>query len=195
MGTKQLEENSLNSFYTRTEGQYWLMRIYYYEDEPIKAYELSKYLHETFPDNAYFHRYFARVCFSQSKLDMTLRLSYEILEKIRNNFPGYEAVSGRYASFFLGYIYYNRDKDLAKAKNYFQLCMDFSEKVNEEEAGYYLYSISNLAEIADKESDEKLAIGLYKKLLDLTDKKDALHKKATAYLKDKGELDSTWWPF
>lgn len=194
-GMKQLEENALNSFYTRTEGQYWLMRIYYYEDMDDKAYALSNYLHETFPDNAYFHRYFARVCFSRGKLTEAEKLSYEILEKIRANMPGYEEVSGRYASFFLGFIYMNSKKDLPRAKNYFQLCIDFSEKINDVDGGYYLYSISNLATIADQEGDVELAIAYYKKLINITDKKSKLYKESVAYLKDKGDYDKSWWPF
>ncbi len=195
LGMKQLEENALNSFYTRTEGQYWLMRIYHYENKNKEAYELSRYLHKTFPDNAYFHRYFARVCFSNGNLDEARKLSFEILEKIRTKMPGYEAVSGRYASFFIGYIFYNGERDLKLAKNYFQLCVDFSEKVNEKEAGYYLYSISNLAKIAEEEKDYDTAVKLYKKLLELTDKKDALNKESVKYLKSKGQYDESWWPF
>lgn len=195
LGMKQLEDNAHTSFYTRTEGQYWLMRMYYYEDEDEKAIELGKYLHETFPDNAYFHRYYARLCFTQGNLTKAKEESIEILEKLNNKMPGYEAVSGRYASFFLGFIYYKRDNNLEKAKTYFEQCIDFSEKANDEDAGYYLYSFSNLAEIADKQNDTEKAISLYRKLLQLTEKKDKLHKDAVAYLKKKDAYEDGWWPF
>lgn len=195
LGMRQLEENAQNSFYTRTEGQYWLMRMYYYEDKDEKAIELAGYLHETFPDNAYFHRYYARLCFTQGKLAQAKKESLEILNKIKSNMPGYEAVSGRYASFFLGFTYYKREKDLEKAKDYFQQCINFSQKANDEDAGYYIYSYSNLAEIADQQGETEKAIQLYKKILEITDKKEKLHKEAISYLKSKDAYDGNWWPF
>lgn len=195
LGMKQLEENAQNSYYTRTEGQYWLMRMYYYEDEDQKAYELGKYLHETFPDNPYFHRYYARLCFSNGKLKNSMRESKEIIRKIEAKMPGYEGISGRYASFFLGYIHRNGDKNIPAAKKYFKMCIDFSEDTDSEDAGYYLHSYANLAQIAEEEGDQAVAIEYYKKLLSLTEKKSSLHKEAVKYLKSKDAYDEGWWPF
>src|SRR5436190_8280548 len=57
LGLAQLKEVSYNAFYTRTEAMVWLMRICAaYENEPNRALQLSEYLHQTFPDNPYFHR-------------------------------------------------------------------------------------------------------------------------------------------
>lgn len=195
LGMKQLQDNAKDSYYTRTEGQYWLMRIYFYEDMDEQAIELSKYLHETFPDNAYFQRYYARLSFAQGKFSQCIKNSKEILEKIEKKYPGYEGVSGRYASFFLGYINRQGKVNRIKAKEYFNQCIQFSEQTGDTDAGYYLYSISNLAEMAAEEGKKDEAISRYKQLLELTEKGDKLNKEAIAYLKSEGEYDGGWWPF
>nr|MDV3310184.1 tol-pal system protein YbgF [Cyclobacteriaceae bacterium] len=55
LGLKQLREVSYNAFYTRTEAMVWLMRILNsYENDQPQAFQISEYLHQTYPDNPYF---------------------------------------------------------------------------------------------------------------------------------------------
>ena len=51
LGIDQLNNAGNNSFYTRTEAQYFLMRIHSGENDLNKANYLSKYRVETLPDN------------------------------------------------------------------------------------------------------------------------------------------------
>jgi hypothetical protein len=58
LGLKQLKEVSYNAFYTRTEAMVWLMRILNsYENDQPRAFQISEYLYQTYPDNPFFHRY------------------------------------------------------------------------------------------------------------------------------------------
>src|SRR6267154_4687837 len=62
LGLAQLKEVSYNAFYTRTEAMVWLMRILAgYENDSQRALQISEYLHQTYPNNPYFHRYYARM--------------------------------------------------------------------------------------------------------------------------------------
>jgi tetratricopeptide (TPR) repeat protein len=186
LGLKQLREVSNNAFYTRTEAQYFLMRIYTDENQPAKAYQLSKYLYETFPDNAYFHRYYARMAYAQGRIDETEEASLSILDKLERNMPGYEATSGRYASYFLAYIhFYNNEIELAKS--YYKKTIVYSEQTNAYESGYYLSSLTALARIYDKEQNYTEAEKYYNVILNKAEKKSDAYKEAKAYMANKNK--------
>lgn len=186
LGIKQLKQVAYNAFYTRTEAQYFLMRIYYNEEnrEDI-AYPTAQYLGVTFPDNPYFQRMHARLSFSQGKWLETEKIAQDILYKLNIGMPGYEAISGRYASFFLGHInkYYYHDKQ--KAKVYFEKARSFAEQSDATEMNYYLFATAELARIANEEKDFDKAKQYYEVILDNSDNDHELHKEAKAYITAK----------
>jgi len=72
LGLKQLKEVSYNAFYTRTEAMVWLMRIQNsYENNRQEAMNLSFYLYKTYPDNPFFHRYYARSLYGNGRFAET----------------------------------------------------------------------------------------------------------------------------
>jgi len=75
--------------------------------------------------------------------------SMQILQRIDSGRFGYEAISGRYASFFLGQLYDSQRK-LDDAIKYYSLCTKYSEQVGATDSGYYLYSLISLGEITLK---------------------------------------------
>ena len=183
-GLEQLREVMLNAFYTRTEAQYFLMQIYAGEENrPDLAFPIAQQLHNDFPDNAFFERYYARLCFQQGNLSETERVSRSILEKIDKKLPGYEGVSGRYAAFYLGYVYRYRHQDLATASGYFKQALRFAESTDDEEAGYYLYALAHLARIADEEGNTGLARQYYEQVKKRADRKHSTHQEAREYLR------------
>ena len=185
LGIKQLQTVANNAFYTRTEAQYFLMRIYSEENQAEKGYELAKYMASTFPDNAYFERYHARTAYTLGQMVETENASLSILGKIDRRMPGYEATSGRYASFYLGYIYQSYYRDPARAKPYYQRAVAFSEQSKALDSGYYLLSLTALARIAEQEGDQELAKTYFQKALDNSEKKSPTHQEAKRYLSNK----------
>jgi tetratricopeptide (TPR) repeat protein len=185
LGIKQLQKVANNAFYTRTEAQYFLMRIYSEENQPEKAYELARYMSETFPDNAYFERYYARMAYTLGRLGETEKVSLSILNKIDRKMPGYEGTSGRYASFYLAYIFQNMYQDAEKAKQYYQWAVAFSEESKAQDSGYYLLSLSALARMADREGNTEQAISYYQTVLAHAEKKSGTYQEAKKYLSDK----------
>jgi hypothetical protein len=186
LGIKQLQEVSNNAFYTRTEAQYFLMRIYYNEENREDlAYPTAYYLGTTFPDNPYFQRMYARLSFSQGKWMETEKVSLDILYKLNIGMPGYEAISGRYASFFLGHIYKYYYHDKQKAKIYFEKARGFAEQSKATEMNYYLFATAELARIANEEKDIEKAKSYYKIILENTANDHELHKEAKSYLTSK----------
>jgi len=184
LGIKQLKEVSFNAFYTRTEAQVFLMRIWNsYENERRKALQISEYLHQTYPDNPYFHRYYARMLYTTGKYSSTKPVAENIMAKIDSGALGYEATSGRYAAFFLGQIYETRN-DLEEAKHYYKRAIAFGREIDATDTGYYLYSLIALGDIADKEGDEKEAKRYYKLVKKEAKRGQSAHKRAREKLKD-----------
>ncbi|MEM9389761.1 MAG: tol-pal system protein YbgF, partial [Bacteroidota bacterium] len=73
LGIEQLKKVSYNAFYTRTEAQVFLMRILNsYENDRQRALQIGEYLHQTYPDNPYFHRYYARLLYSSGKFSRAM---------------------------------------------------------------------------------------------------------------------------
>lgn len=183
LGLQQLREVSFNAFYTRTEAMVWLMRIWNsYENKNDQALQLSEYLHTTYPDNAYFHRYYARMLYARGMFPELEVQSKEILSRIDSGQIGYEATSGRYAAFFLGQLGDMRKQPL-EAKKYYQLAVRYSEERGATDSGYYLYSLISLGEIAAKEGNKAEAAKYFKEVKKKADRKDEVFKDAKRRLK------------
>ncbi len=193
LGIKQLKEVYSNAFWTRTEAQYFLMRIYYNEEDDEKtAFEYADYLARTYPDNAYFQRIYARICYTLGKWKECKEVSDNIIYKINIGMPGYEATSGRYASFFLGKIYRALGNQ-TKAKEFYKKTIEFAEQTDARSQNYYLYAIADLARMSDKEKDVVAARQYYEAILDNADRDNSLRKEAKDYLKKTEDKKKRWF--
>jgi hypothetical protein len=189
LGLKQLKEVANNAFYTRTEAQYFLMNIYALSENDTKqAFEISKYLNQTFPDNSYFQRFYARLLYYMGNFREAEQVALDILNKIDNKMPGYEATSGRYACFFLGQVY-EAYRNIPKAKEYYLRSIEYTKELKAFDSGYYLYSLTNLAQMAVEEKDTKAARQYYQEVLDHAEKDHPTHDEAKNYLKKAKKAD------
>ncbi|MEN7548971.1 tetratricopeptide repeat protein [Rapidithrix thailandica] len=189
LGIEQLERVRKEAFYTRVEAQYFLMRIYSIEEnQPHKALPIAEYLHSTFPNNAYFERYYARLLYTTGRITKMETVCKDILRKIDQSMAGYEEVSGRYAAFFLGSVYKSRYGDMEAAKKYFDRAVYFAEKIKKLDSGYYLHSLSGLAQIAKRKEDYDLAMEYYEKILENAERKHSTFKEAKEFKKEYKKL-------
>jgi hypothetical protein len=182
LGISQLEKVVAEAFYAKTEAMNFLMRIYEDESLPDKAFETARYLHTTFPDNPYFHRYYARLLYQRGHFYELESIAKNIIDKIDNGATGYEEVSGRYASFYLAHLYRVVYRDKARSKHYYERTVAFAEKTKAYEAGYYLYALSELAQMADADKNILQAKKYYEKIVEHAEKKHPTFKEAKAYL-------------
>ncbi len=189
LGLEQLKEVSYNAFYTRTEAMVWLMRILNnYENDQPRAFQISEYLYQTYPDNPVFHRYYARMLYSVGRFAQAEPVSMEILARIDSGMIGYEATSGRYAAFFLGQINETK-RNLDEAKKYYALCVRYAEEIEATESGYYLYSLIALGEIADKQGNKAEAKKYFAQVKKQSKRKDEAFKDAKRRLKKMEQVD------
>jgi tetratricopeptide (TPR) repeat protein len=167
----------------------WLMRILNsYENDQQQAMQISEYLNQTYPDNPFFHRYYARMLYSTGRFGEAEPVCKNILARIDSGKIGYEATSGRYAAFFLGQIYEARRK-LDDAKDAYLLCVKFAEQIDATESGYYMYSKIALGEISEKQGDKAAARKYFKEVKKDASRKDEAFKDARRRLKklEKGD--------
>lgn len=183
LGLKQLKEVSYNAFYTRTEAMVWLMRILAgYENDTQGAFHLAEYLHQTYPNNPYFHRYYVRMLYSTGNISLLEIKSKQMIQRIDSGRFGYEAVSGRYAAFFLAQGY-EITRRLDEAKKYYLRAVKFSEEVKAFDSGYYLYSLISLGEIYSQEGDKKTAKKYFTLVKKHAGRKNEAYKDAKQRLK------------
>ncbi len=189
LGLRQLKEVSYNAFYTRTEAMVWLMRIWNsYENKNEQAHQLAEYLHQTYPDNPYFHRYYARMLYARGLYPEMERESKAILARIDSGMIGYEATSGRYAAFFLGQLGESR-RQSEEAKKYYQIAIQYAEQSGATDSGYYLYSLIALGEIAQKQGNKAEARKYFKEVKNKAARKDEAFKDAKRRLKNMEKGD------
>ncbi len=181
-GISQLEKVSYNAFYTRTEARYFLLQIYGLENMNEKALNLSKYTYETYPDNPFFQRFYARSAFVAGRVTEAKTIAKSILQKIDEHYPGYEGVSGRYAAYILGYYAMNYDRDNKEAKTYFQKTIDFAKQTGSTNSGYYWSSMIALGKIASQDQDYDTAIEYYKQVIDDSERKSSQREEAKKLL-------------
>ncbi len=183
-GLEQLRYVARNAFYTRTEAQYFLMRILASEENDLPgALQVSEYLHETFPDNAYFHRYYARMLYSTGQFTKAEQVSTDILARIDSGMVGYEEISGRYACFYLGQIN-EQKREFDKAAHYYKRTVDFALEIEADDSGYYLYSLLSLGELALRGGRTEEAEKYFKQVKKDARRRDTVHKRARSLLKE-----------
>ncbi len=193
-GLAELKKVSQDAFYTRIEAMHFLVSIYSnYEKRRKDAFPIIEYLAQTYPNNAYFQRHYAKLCFLLGKITKAEVQSLNILEKIEKGYAGYEGESGRYAGYFLGYIYKNIKGKNDKAKIYFKKSIKYGKEVEAYEKSYFLFSIEGLAKIADQEGDTDKAIEYYEQIKEYADNDHSAYKDAKRYLKKHKK--GGFWPW
>lgn len=186
-GMKQLEEVTRNAFYTRTEGLYFLIRIYGNEEgNPAKAYPMAKLAHRDFPNNPYFTRTFARYAYATGQEAEVKEACQVLMKGIEEKRPGYGPISGRYATFYLGHYAYAEHR-YDEAKTYLLQTKAFGEEIEAEESGYYLWAVAYLARMAKEEGDKEKAREYYQIIADNTERKNHLRGEAKTWLKENKE--------
>lgn len=184
VGLQQLRTVANTGFYTSTEAKVFLMKILNNEENRSSAaLPVAQQLAKEYPDNAYFQRFYALLAFREGEFPECEQVSKQILNNLNIGMPGYEGISGRYATYFLGYFMENKYRDLPKAKDYYQRCIVFSESTGDTKVGFYLFANTNLARIAVREKDITSARRYYTVVADKAERKSEQAREAKAFLK------------
>ncbi len=184
-GIQQLRTVGSTGFYTATEARFFLMRILSSEreHEETAALAVARQLVTDFPDNSYFERNYAMLCFREGDWAACEQTSESILRKLNLGMPGYEGYCGRYATYFMGFLMQYRHRKPAEASDYYQRCIVFSEALANTSGGYYQGAAFNLAKLAEDSSDLPNAKRYFKMVVAGGDRTAPSYKEATAWLR------------
>lgn len=183
-GLDQLREVSRFAFYTRTEAQFFLLSILSNEEnKPKEARVIAEYLHQTYPNNPYFHRYLARILYRLGRQEDAKNVCLSYLHRLDSGYLGYEAYGGRYAGYFLGRIYENY-RDYGNAKKYYQMVLDFGEEIGAHKTGYFLGALERMALISKREGDIATAKDYYRLVKKYAKWRSAFRDRARKFLKE-----------
>lgn len=184
-GLAQLNDVAQHGFYTAPEARFFQMRILgsAREQNTAAAKALGFTLSQEYPDNACFARTYAANSFAEGDFFECERISRDILGKLNKGQTGYEAFSGRAASYYMGYLMQNRYRNLSAARDYYQRCVVFSESVGQTQGGYYLFSLASLGRLAALTHDILTARRYYEQVLKVAERSSEVHKEARAYLR------------
>ncbi|TPG65614.1 tol-pal system protein YbgF [Hymenobacter nivis] len=185
LGITQLRTVGKNGFYTATEARFFLMRILgsEREHEENAALNVARQLVAEYPDNSYFERNYAMLCFREGDWAGCEQASKSILTKLNAGMPGYEGYSGRYATYFLGFLMQYRYHKLAEARDYYQRCIVFSETLANTSGGYYQGAAFNLGKLAEADDDLRGTKRYYQMVITGGDRTAPSYKEATTWLR------------
>lgn len=181
-GIEQLDNASGNSFYTRTEAQFFLMRIYLSERKLLKALQLSKYLHDTYPNNSIFHKYYTQILYQNGRISEAFLSARDIIKKYKLNTFGYNQDEARISHFFIGEYYFTK-MDFKNAVINYEKAIKLAEISGKEKLGYSYYSHYYLGKIYFDMGDFKKSKVYFKNVIKLTNRKDELNQRAKLNLK------------
>ncbi|AZQ63176.1 tol-pal system protein YbgF [Flammeovirga pectinis] len=185
LGIEQLETCGKEAFYTRIEAMYYLMRVHSSSGgKMIRALQISEYLYEKYPNNPYFQRYYARLLYYSGRYPQLFKVSKSLLDRVDEGMLGYEEMSGRYASFYLGAYYRDYMADSKTADHYYGRAVDFVEDIGDYGSGYYHYSLAALAKDAKKEGNYEEANKYYSKILTYAAGRKKLQEEAKKFKKE-----------
>ena len=182
VGIEQLENASRNSFYTRTESQFFLMKIYLSEKKLFKALQLSKYLHELYPLNSIFHRYNTQLLYQNGRFMQAYNKANKILENFKSNIYGYNHDEARVSHFFVGEYYYST-LEFEKAIFNYTKAIEYAKILGKEKMGYNIYSNYYLGKIFYDRSEFDKSKLYFNNVIKLTNRKNELNKRAKLNLK------------
>lgn len=187
LGLQQIKSVADNGFYAGPEAKFFLMKILGSEREnnSAAALQVARKLATEYPDNGYFQRYYAMLCFNNGEHRKCEQVSLDILDKLNRGLPGYEGFSGRYATYYLGWLNQNKYNNPTKAKDYFQRCVVFSEATGQTGVGYYVHANYNLAKIAEEENNVGVARRYFQVVLEKAERKSDIYNEAKDYLKNR----------
>jgi hypothetical protein len=183
-GIEQLKKTSIDGKYARYEARYFLMTLYYNNENNL--YEADKYadlLVNDFPDNPTFQRWKGRIAIKRGDYALASTVFTDILRKAEENSAGYNTEKvKREAAYYIG-VHYRNINESDSALAYFRKSVEISEKIDsKEETGFLINSVLYIAMIEDQNGRKEEARRNYEKLLRMREYGSS-HTLAKEYLK------------
>lgn len=181
-GLEQLRLASEHAKYAHVEASYFLMQNYFmFEKDYIKAMDLARKLHDRYPGNSIFYRYYGRCLVSTGHLGEARDIFVDILKRYDNKQFGFDSYDAREAYYYVG-KYEFLAAHLDNALQDLSRCDELSRKLDKDGPSGFM-SLSNLliGMIYDEREQRDYAVKQFKKVMDMKDYEGS-HSEAQKYL-------------
>lgn len=166
IGLKMLRIAAERSLYSAVEADYALIEILTnFERDYRGALSIAARLHNRYPNNPDFHKYYARNLYYTRDFDRAYDEWGTLMKKVKANKTGFSLSMVRQGLYYMGDIKL-KVGDAAKAVEILTQAIKVNERLNEEDSGYYVASMLKLANAYDKLGKRKDALKWYKEVLD-----------------------------
>ncbi len=183
LGIKQLKNVAEHGKYANYEARYFLMTLYFnFENDMRQAEMYAKMLTDDFPDNPVFERWRGRIAVRRSELALADSIFRDVLMKAEKRLPGYNTLKvKREAVYYVGFHFRNLNQ-YDSAQVYFEKCIDYSKKIDKDEAsGFLINSTLYLGMIKEMNEEYAAARMYYEQVLDMREFGNS-HQLAEQYL-------------
>jgi len=182
LGLFQLRAASRNARYADIEAKVVLMQIYYsFENDNTEALKVAMDLHQTFPQNPYFHRYVGRILAKRGDMTGMENTWRQILIRSMDRMPGYDNRTAREAMYYVG-LTLLRKQNYDDAIKYFIKSAEGSEIIDRDShSGFRVEATMHIGNIYDRQGNRAKALEQYRKILQLKDYNNS-HAKARRYI-------------
>jgi tetratricopeptide (TPR) repeat protein len=182
LGIMQLKAAALYARYTRIEAKVVLWQAFYsFEENANESVYYSRDLYNSYPNNPYFHRCYARSLVKNGEWDSIEFVWRNVVNRALSRQKGYDNAMAREGCYYVG-LALERKKDFEKAIKYLAKAEEVSKYIQDDESGFRISSQYKLGLIYDKMNKRDLAIKQYKAVLAMNDYQ-GIHEKAKQYMK------------
>ena len=185
-GIRQLEEVAREGRYARTEALYFLAQIYrLFEKDNQRALPYMEALFQSYPQNALFQRYLARVRVETGHWDEALPLYKDYIQRYAANQTGYHIRGSIEAHYYIGrraFIHRRLPAALAAFGQIDRLAALLADEPSEHIHGYIALANLYLGRTYDLLGERENAIACYRQVKKLKQYRNT-HKMAAQYLK------------
>jgi tetratricopeptide (TPR) repeat protein len=184
LGILQLKAASRYARYASVEAEVVLLQIYYtFEDDASKALKISRELHNRYPNNPYFHRYYGRCLVKRGSTHAMEKQWRTVVRRCLNKWRGYDHLTAREALYYVGTALMWQGK-YETALKYLYKCDEACRALDRDgPSGFMIRTNLKIGMILDAQGKRKYAIKQYEKVLEWEDYRDS-HRRAEQYLED-----------
>jgi tetratricopeptide (TPR) repeat protein len=183
-GLQQLWLAAEHAKYANVEASYFLVQNYFmYEKDFAKAQELSRKLHERFPNNSNFYRFYGRCLVSTGHLGEAHDVFTDILKRAENKQYGFDIYDVRESNYYIGKEEFLAG-DFDGALQHLSRCDVLSKKLDQDNnSGFMVLANLLIGMIYDERNQRDYAVTQYKKVLDMKEYEGS-HAEAKKYIQN-----------
>lgn len=180
LGIYQLRAASRKARYAAVEARVVLLQIYNsFERDYDIAQSIAKELLDTYSNNPYFHRYYARLLVRHGGLDAYENEWRNILIKCMDKKVGYDNFTAREAMYYIGFSLMKKN-DNENALKYFLKAND-GKFIDTEDSGFTVNMNIYIGNLYDMKNNRVQAKKYYSNVLKMKEYENS-HTKARVYL-------------